>query len=234
MHLSSVVSGLPSFIEVQDRITAFNPNLPFRLVCDGGSIATSILLTCSWLWPEHITQGVLRDLGFPADMVVLHEQPSLVAGGMRAGASDSDTSSEPSSDLINAFRRERNLPTTLVLAVSSPTCADPLFDCLSGFLRAMIPSISIEQLCQHVRTLVSLWLGQAAKQGYIVAGLMVTDIAEMFGIDFHECPSFISAAKTPSDGAVYFVYVVGCLLQTSMCVLDSDNQPADGYIRPLG
>eukprot|EP00971_Amphidinium_carterae_P352082 6492416-Amphidinium_carterae.2 len=230
MHLCSMIKGLPSFFEVQNRLVAFNPNLPFRLVCEGGRAVTSLLLTSTQSWPEHITQGFLQDLGFPANLATPCVYMPLIAGGMRAGVSDSYGNPEFLAD----FRKERDLAMAPVLAVSSLTCADPLFDCLSGFLSALIPHIPVARLCQHVRALVSLWLGQAAKQGYLVAGLMVVDIADRFGVEFHDCPGFISSAMTPTDGAIYFVYAVGCLLRMSISVLNSDNQPADGYVRPLG
>eukprot|EP00971_Amphidinium_carterae_P324252 6443764-Amphidinium_carterae.3 len=142
MCTSSSIRGLPAFFEVQNRITAFDPTLPFRLACDCRHGAVSIvMLTSALSYQVYLDHGTLRALGFPADLAVSFRGQSLqvVAGGMRA----TNGSESSRLNLLAEFKKERNLP---VLAVSSSSCDDPLFDCLSGFLHALIPNIPVHRL----------------------------------------------------------------------------------------
>eukprot|EP00971_Amphidinium_carterae_P325199 6455342-Amphidinium_carterae.1 len=82
----------------------------------------------------------------------------------------------------------------------------------------------------HVRTLARTWMKMAAKQGYMVAGYMVQNLAEEVDLT---CDEYIDRVWDPTQNlapAFLFVTVVDILYQLGISVMSDEGVRQDGLI----
>eukprot|EP00971_Amphidinium_carterae_P170795 3384783-Amphidinium_carterae.3 len=126
--------------------------------------------------------------------------------------------------------------TSVTLFAPDVKADDPVADCLLWAYKAqriepVIDGIAADQL----RAMVRMWLATAEKFSYIIAGgVTVAQIASWWDMDVSLCIEHLCSITNALEINAVFIYVAGCVLSTSVALVDSEGECQDGFLRTRG
>eukprot|EP00971_Amphidinium_carterae_P349487 6491041-Amphidinium_carterae.1 len=86
----------------------------------------------------------------------------------------------------------------------------------------------------HIRTVALLWTKQALKQGYMVAGTLIPNLAHTFNMTGEAFLEKYWDPSCPNNRAppTLLVYAISCIYEIDIAVVDEQGNRTDGVIRP--
>eukprot|EP00971_Amphidinium_carterae_P169646 3361274-Amphidinium_carterae.1 len=112
---------------------------------------------------------------------------------------------------------------------------DQVADCLNWTLRqSRHAQYSLPLSASAIRTIARLWLGMTVKQGILVAGVLITQLAGQWQLSIDATIQHICACDADDLLVIIFVYAASCALDVQLAVVDTRGSCLDGFVRTRG